>query len=184
MSMISQYQYVHCWLNIRLTSINTWSLAQNGWLFAHDILKSIFLNEIIVYWLNFNEVCINKKSSLVKSTGTKPLPDQMLTQTFDAIWHHYATISKENYIYYNCHNELRHVNTITPYNWLRYSSASSLHIFIIFHKVMSCSAAMQQTAQTMTPWHANIADRQHKIHHLKMGHKLDPCTVKCRYNAV
>ena len=78
--------------------INSSLPAQNGYHFADDIFKSIFMNEnfgtLILISLKFVPKCpIDNDSALVQVTawrraGDKPLPEPMLTQFSDAYMRH------------------------------------------------------------------------------------------------
>ena len=86
---------IQCW-------INTFRLKVNGQHFG-NILKCIFFNENNWFFIQFSPKTIPRgpiehKSTLVQVmdchwTGDKPLPEPMLTQIYDAIWHHWATMS-------------------------------------------------------------------------------------------
>ena len=83
------------WYHVAQQWLNTLRSEQNGRHWADDIFNCIFLNEnvgvMIQIWLKFVPGCpIDNKSALVQVmawclTGTKPLPELMLTKLHDAI---------------------------------------------------------------------------------------------------
>ena len=77
-------------------SINTLGMGQNGWQYANDIFKSIFLREKyeILIKISGNFVprgSIDNMSALVQAMAwhrisEKPSHEPMLTKSHDAIW--------------------------------------------------------------------------------------------------
>ena len=86
------------WLDWSIEYFNSSPLGQNGYHFADDNLRCIFVNEnvciLIQISLKFVPWCpIDNKSVLVQvmawqRKGDKPLPEPMLTQFMDAYMQH------------------------------------------------------------------------------------------------
>ena len=69
--------------------------GQNGWIFAHDIFRLIYLDENLKISINISPYFIRKSQIDSESlVHVKSLLEPMLTQIHVTVWHLYATKSK------------------------------------------------------------------------------------------
>ena len=84
----------YCHSSLSIQPVTHWVSRQNGWHFADDIFKCIFLNDKFLFCFKFvSEGSIGNRSALVQvmawhQTGDKLSLKPMMTIFYFPIWHH------------------------------------------------------------------------------------------------